>query len=710
MPLPPLDLDDRSWADLIDEARATIPSLATAWTDHNVHDPGITLVELLAYLVEQDVYRVNRVPERHRRAFLALAGFAPEPPRPARVVLGLALGGTTGPLEVPAGTPLTGSGIPFRTLTGTTVTDAALHAVQVFDGAAFADATGAWRDGLTVVAFGPDPAAATAPALYLGFDPPPSAGTPLTLWLETGATVPDAGLRLAHHDVRCAWECWDGAGWATADARDQTRCLTISGSVRLTPDATVASVIGAVPSPLHWIRCRLAEGRPDAAPALTAITEQAVTATQVLRLQRTFPIAPGTMPDPGAEPVPGITAHLRLGLDPAGRITTLAVADDPALPRAAVLDYRAATADAAGALTVELVLLGSGSGRPEQRLRLPEAPVANGRARVWLVPASGAAARRVRLVANLDAAGPQDDHAVLDAQTGELRFGDGLHGRVPPVGVAILAAYETTLAARGNIAAGADWAGAVPARNPLPARGGSDAEDLGPPTLRASAALWAHERLLELPAPGSATLDGLPRDVVLGRPAPPRLVTGADAERLAFATPGAHVERARAWAGVDGWHPVLSAPGTLTVVVLPALPVGRPEPSAGLIAAVECFLDAHRTLGTRVRVVGPEYLAVELSVRVAPLPALGSATVRAAVDARLRAFLHPLHGGADGNGWPFGRDIARSELLAVAESASGVDHVDALVLHGCGRDRCDVLPIPPASLPDLVALDVEVVA
>lgn len=88
MPLPALDLDDRTWGDLVDEARASIPTVAPPWTDHNIHDPGITLVELLAWLVEQDIYRVNRVPESHVRAFLALLGFGPAPPRPARVVLG----------------------------------------------------------------------------------------------------------------------------------------------------------------------------------------------------------------------------------------------------------------------------------------------------------------------------------------------------------------------------------------------------------------------------------------------------------------------------------------------------------------------------------------------------------------------------------------------------------------------------------------------
>ncbi len=173
MPLPALDLDDRTWGDLVDEARASIPTVAPRWTDHNVHDPGITLVELLAWLVEQDIYRVNRVPERHVRAFLTLVGFAPVPPRPARAVLALA----GAPGDVASGATFRASGVPFRTLTSATVSAAALRAVQVFDGAAFADATGAWRDGLPIAAFGSDPT--PGGALYLGFDPAPPAGGPL---------------------------------------------------------------------------------------------------------------------------------------------------------------------------------------------------------------------------------------------------------------------------------------------------------------------------------------------------------------------------------------------------------------------------------------------------------------------------------------------------------------------------------------------------
>src|SRR3954471_10119304 len=108
MPLQLPDLDTRTWTDLVDEARAAIPRLAPAWTDHNASDPGITILELLAALVEQDIFRVNRVPVAVRRKLLALAGEAPLGPRAARVALGFRAGAGRDPGLLPAGLVLSG--------------------------------------------------------------------------------------------------------------------------------------------------------------------------------------------------------------------------------------------------------------------------------------------------------------------------------------------------------------------------------------------------------------------------------------------------------------------------------------------------------------------------------------------------------------------------------------------------------------------------
>lgn len=85
MPLSLPNLDDRRYADLLEEARSLIPSYAPEWTNHNPSDPGITLVELFAHLTEMLVYRANRVTDDNKRAFLKLItgpGYKPDKDRP----------------------------------------------------------------------------------------------------------------------------------------------------------------------------------------------------------------------------------------------------------------------------------------------------------------------------------------------------------------------------------------------------------------------------------------------------------------------------------------------------------------------------------------------------------------------------------------------------------------------------------------------------
>lgn len=74
MPIPLPNLDDRTWSDLTDEARALLPVLYPGWTDHNPTDPGIALVELLAWLTEMALFGVNQIPPAHTWKFLQLLG------------------------------------------------------------------------------------------------------------------------------------------------------------------------------------------------------------------------------------------------------------------------------------------------------------------------------------------------------------------------------------------------------------------------------------------------------------------------------------------------------------------------------------------------------------------------------------------------------------------------------------------------------------
>src|SRR5512137_1701303 len=77
------NLDDRKFQDIVTEARKKIPLYCPKWTDYNLSDPGITLIELFAWMVDILLYRLNRVPDKNYIKFMELIGIHLEPPKPA---------------------------------------------------------------------------------------------------------------------------------------------------------------------------------------------------------------------------------------------------------------------------------------------------------------------------------------------------------------------------------------------------------------------------------------------------------------------------------------------------------------------------------------------------------------------------------------------------------------------------------------------------
>lgn len=768
MPLPLPNLDTRRWSDLVAEGQALIPRYAPEWTDHNVHDPGIMLMELLAWLVEQEIYRANRVPERHRRKFLALAGYPPAPPAAARLALTFTLDNGSGSQQLPAGLTVAahtakGQTLRFRTDAELNVVPASIAAVQVFDGTEFLNQTRLWRDGLPFPLLGPDPQSdgeqppEAQPALYVGLDRSLSQNTSFSLWFwlyegsdsdakrerlrqeaedSVESCPPPTADRLA---TRTVWEFFSAGHWQTLDAEagevsDHTRNFTFDGPlhVRLPADmeATTVGANGAAES-YFYLRCRLVDGRPDAAPELFGMALNTVAARQISPVRGAYTIAAGAQPEAGMEPQPGARQKLHLVFGENNVITELAAGPDVTGPEVFVLDYQAPTASSSGSLSATLALIGRGTCLPEQQLTLPGAPIAGGQVKIWTV--SAGRMERWAQEPDFDASKRTQAHFTLDATGGTITFGNGERGRVLPAGAAVLAQYDQTAAATGNVLAGSAWTllGADDALNAaLPgldlaaldgalqeisnlraAVGGAGEESLLHAAGRAAEALWAHERLVELcPQAACATLDQIQRAKVLSRAAPARAVTLLDYERLALDTPGVRISRARAWAGIDPGLPCFSAPGTVTVVILPYLPQGRPQPTESTLAAVHRYLDRRRTVGTRLLVVGPDYLPVRVLATVRARPGADIDRVQADIFSALNTFLDPLQGGPAGRGWPFGRDVYRAEILQVIDGIAGVDHVLSLELVGGeGEAQCGNLCLGPTFLPAPTAHEIEVV-
>ena len=91
--LPSVPLDDRDFQDLVNEARLRIAQSCPEWTEHNVSDPGITLIELFAWMTEMVIYRLNRIPDKLHVALMDLLGIALEPATAARADLRFRLAG-----------------------------------------------------------------------------------------------------------------------------------------------------------------------------------------------------------------------------------------------------------------------------------------------------------------------------------------------------------------------------------------------------------------------------------------------------------------------------------------------------------------------------------------------------------------------------------------------------------------------------------------
>ncbi|AZQ69907.1 hypothetical protein EKH77_00555 [Streptomyces luteoverticillatus] len=103
VPVP--DLDDLRFQPLVDAAKRALPRRVPEWTDHNVSDPGITLIEACAERTDQLLYRVHRMTGRQRFALLRLMGITPLPASPTRIVVAFTrTDGSTGRREIPAGT------------------------------------------------------------------------------------------------------------------------------------------------------------------------------------------------------------------------------------------------------------------------------------------------------------------------------------------------------------------------------------------------------------------------------------------------------------------------------------------------------------------------------------------------------------------------------------------------------------------------------
>jgi predicted phage baseplate assembly protein len=426
------------------------------------------------------------------------------------------------------------------------------------------------------------------------------------------------------------WSVLDGGTLVPADLlRDETSGLSSGGIVELGVPGSwrPGSPPGSVGLPrLCWLRALLKYGEYPAPPALSAVLVNAARAT-----------ATRTILNEPLERLP----------DAPDRLIRMQLSQTPIVPHSLKLDV---DEDPGGDV------FGTGAAQTSQ----------------W------------REVDSLGSYGPDARVFTVDYATGEITFGDGVHGARVPDGFRNVRAalYRAGGGAAGAVAAGAVTApltsvGFVTAvTNPDPASGGTDTEPDSRAVLRGAN---------ELRTGG-------------------RAVTPADYGVLAVNAPGALVARAQGIAGLHPGYPGVPIPGVVGVLcVAPDRNTGLPPvPTEEDLRAVTVFLaEQAAPAGVLVAAAAPSFHLVRTEAWLVLDPDADQADLLRTAGGALDSYLHPLRGGDTGTGWPFGGPLGHVALVRRLLSVPGVLAVPQLVvvLDGVRYPPCADVPLPANTLP-----------
>lgn len=697
MSFPSPSIDDRRFQDLVRETLDRVPAHTPEWTNLGESDPGVTLVELFAFLSESVLYRANRVPEAARAKFLDLLGLKRSPAVPARGIVVFDATKELDPVRMDANIEVRAGAIPFKTMAAfdvvpleslalvkeavtpsatdkeyykllysslgeSVVADPVMYRTRVLDGREPVHLRTQTVDGyLWIALLVPDSSTSTASEVrswlagrYLSVGIVPwLEELPKTLGTSRGQGAQDDPTPISRIEIpNATYKTTDSGrvplvGWAARPFRG-------GASLHKGPDVLEVQMPGS-PDALDisaWDELDpLEAGVGEFPPAL----QDSKLASRVVGWVR---IAPSTSSD-FAVTWAGINATW--------------------------IEQRQVLINE---------VLGEGDGTPDQTFRFHESGVVSGSVDIKVLPESDSTPWTE--IDDLAAAGPEvrwtDPAAppgtgstsskpvnvfVVDEVEGTVTFGDGLRGKRPPAGTQIVANYSTTLGAGGNLPVGAiktapDLPPSIKPRNPIPTWGGVDAETVMDGSRRVSS--WMRHR--------------------------DRLVTAEDFEEISRSTPGVDLGRIEV---LPAWHPDLSdrlpgdVPGVVTLLVLPrndARDPARPQPDSNMLENLCRQLDPRRLVTTEIVVRGPIYVPVRISVGITVAGGYSAPDVRDRLEARLRQYLAPLrdpsavtreidtglsYKGME-KGWPLRKEVNRLELLAEASREEGVLRVDEFIL------------------------------
>ncbi len=732
LPLP--NLDDRTFEQIVEEAVNMIHSLAPDWTDENYHDPGITFIDMFAWLAEMQQYYLNRVTAKNELKFLKLLGIKLR--EAVSSVADVSFEGVPGPIRLPAGTRLAAGDQPFETLEPVLLLPGEIEKILVFTDTDTTDCTSSnGHRGVTYYAFGREAKAGSR--FYIGFDRPlpPDREICLTLHLFEDYPVPAASCFGMEPDIvpsaRVSWNYYgisgeaDGQspGWLPLEVRDDTLHLTRSGRVYFTMSAPMLSlkIHPANERGRYWICCTVEQAGYEIPPRVDKIMLNTVAAAQ--RRTRSRVVAFSGTGEPGQFFVaddylsyyglnevqvqdqegnwrywpdkgelsgwgPG-DAYCAVFRDSVERKTTLKFGDgrDGMIPpqgkdNIRLISYEPAFRDNR--------FLGQSSGLPNQIFRL-EGPQIIGSSLMLHVgiqiPGSLEYVWQDWIqVDDFDASAPGDRHFMFKAETGEIIFGNNESGLIPAVagdGNIRVISCQTGGGSRGNVK-----------DNEINKVVGVE-DELRELTLR--------NRFFAAGGAERDTLEEARQSLLKDLKKQYRAVTCEDYENIARSAPGLRVARVKALPlyvrGLQG-YPENKAPAQLTVVVVPYSEESKPVPSQGFLETVRRHLDKYRLITTEIQVIPPEYIkiTVHAEVVVTSNTGINPGKIKTALD----SLLNPLGDYGVSKGWPFGRPVYKGDIYGVINRIEGVEYIKELWLNaegtGARKEPNGNIEIPPYGL------------
>ncbi|MCU0490532.1 MAG: hypothetical protein MUD01_02895 [Chloroflexaceae bacterium] len=726
MPLQIPQLDDRNFEQLVAEARARIPVHTPEWTNFNESDPGITLVQLFAFLTENLLYRSNRIPEANRTKFLTLLGMGLLPATPGQgLVVFRNERGPVQALPFDVGVEVRAGQVPFRTRTAVCVLP--IESAVFYKKPQNLDEAQLAQYKLLYESFlGDEQSVSTGDLSFYKTMPldAPEIGKPLpaveladslngtldrSLWValvgQEGRAVSDVQAALAgqtltlgiYPDPTCAARTLLPQSYAPQTVADPGLVFEL-----LVPDAQAENQY--MPAIYERLEISYAENVLDG-PGIVQLQLPGYEKLSRFSYEKLNfdPVEDGTGDYPplveDKKLAARIVGWLRLRLPESvhsGQATEPAASNAAPAQQARLSWVGVNAARVIQALPVTNERLGVGTGTPDQRLRLANTPI------IVEPAADGTSAPKPSLVLEIQdsngnwqvwqptddlfAARPNDQVYQIDPESGVVQFGDGLRGKRPPLGAAMRASYEYGGGPAGAVAIKTiNKSPALPAGysvlNPLPTWGADAGEDVA-----------AGER-------------NIPR-YIRHRD---RLVTGEDFRDIARRTPGVEVGRVEVLplfnpdAFVPG-GPAANWPGTVTLLAIPRYDQGQPNaPQADrmFLNAICAWLDSRRLVTTEIYVRGAAYVPIWASVGVQFAPGRLRELVRQDIQSALRDYLSPLIGGppvpggvsdpcspeatdpcapAQGVGWPLGVEVRQQDLEATVTRVAGVRYVNGIRL------------------------------